>query len=169
MHRLVSSKSCRYFINQELRVDIGHDSSRKTRFRFRNSDCRRNYFIGSHPASVQSLTTSSTIGVTTSVMSEIIGPEVTGESAENRLAAAWKHSNNAVITANQLTANQNNQDCQRWHLWHHQNTVWCQWTVISDGYLRVLQWEWPAVFRHGVGGTRVIQHQRTAGRKQITH
>lgn len=45
-------------------------------------------FIGSHPVSVQLLTTSSAVAVATSVMSEMIGPEVTGESAENRLAAA---------------------------------------------------------------------------------
>lgn len=49
----------------------------------------------SHPASVQSLTTSSSVGVATSVMSEMIGPEVTGES-ENRLAAAWKHKQRII-------------------------------------------------------------------------
>lgn len=48
----------------------------------------RHNWTCSHSVSIQSLAMSSTPDVGTSVMSEMIGPEVTGASAENRLAAA---------------------------------------------------------------------------------
>lgn len=97
----------------------------------------------SHPTCGRSVTTSSSTGDTTSVMSEMIGPEG-GESGEKR--ADWRRaeqSNQSAFSSratNQLSA------------------------TVMEVHPSYLQGERPAVLGHGVGGAGVVEHQRAVGR-----